>query len=340
MAFTESRRREPRAVRAPGAGFRVIWLGERPWWLDDPSARDELVDVEPGPPAPVATRPLVVHARSSVLPTLRHASRDRLVADLSGVEALDRVSARVARSAEVVLVDDPQRLRLLGRGLWPAWSLLRSPLDLLDYAPEPGLRERRDSEVKRFRRLHRLGSRTLLYAGPYRREGGLHLLLEAAQILRERYEDLVVAAIPDGAVDPRYRDACERQALALGHRGIVEWEVDDARRPLWYALASVVYAAALAPVDVTPALRAAAAGVPCIAGAAEPFADLPGGLAPELVPPGDVAALVERLGRLLADPERARAAGGEARRAAEAELSPAAAARRLRTLWSGLLVRG
>ena len=338
MAVAESRPRNLTGSAPGAASFRVEWVGERPWWLDAQDARAELDGVEPGGRVQPAAGPVVVHASAAALGSLRgrRSPAERVVADLSGAERLSRREARAARSADLVLVDDERRLRLLGRDLPRPWALLRTPVDLVEHAPIGTLLERRDSEVKRFRRLHRLGGRTLLYAGPYRPEGGLHVLLDLAQALRERYDDVVVAAIPEGEVDARYRDACERRALALGHRAIVEWTVDDATRPLWYALAHVVCVPATAPVGMRPALLAAAAGVPFVGGAVSPFADLPRGLVHALAPTGDADALAAHVELLLAEPARARAAGDAARRAAEADLSPAAAARRLRALWSGL----
>jgi len=338
---------EPRPLRRtdppPGTtAFRVVWAGERPWWLDDTAARAELEDVEPGGSEQAASETVVLHARAAALHRLsgRRGTSERLVADLSGAEHLGRRAVRAARSADLVVVDVERRLRLLGRDLRTPWALVRPAVDLVEHAPNAMLREQRGPEIKRFRRLHRLGGHTLLYAGPYRAEGGLHILLEVAHGLRERYDDLVVAAIPEGEVDARYRDACERQALTLGHRAIVEWTIDDSTRPFWYALASVVCAPATGPVDVRPALFAAAAGVPFVAGAVTPFAELPRGLVCELVPPGDADAFASRIELLLAEPARARAAGGAARCAAEAELSPAATARAMRTLWSGLAAAG
>ena len=233
-----------------------------------------------------------------------------------------------------MLVDDPAQLRLLGRGSSPTWSLLRPPLDLAEHAPLNLLRERRDPELKRFRRLHRVSPHTILYVGPYRRgDGWLHLVLEAATVLRERYDDLVVAALPDGPVDRRYRDACERQAMPLGHRAIVEWQSPPEERALWYALASVVCAGGAEPVVLS-----AAAGAPAVATSHEPT--LPEGLRPELVAGGDVAALTAQLDALLSESAAAEALGAARRRAAEAELTPTAAARGLRALWSGLATAG
>lgn len=318
----------PARTAAQTADYRAIWLGARPWWLEQLPAREVLDDVEPGPPSAGSSRRLVVHAAADALPTLRRASRDRLVADLCGVERLGRPARRVARTAAVVLVDEPSRLRLLGRGARPNWSLLRTPLDLERWAPEPLLRAERDAELKRFRRLHRLTAHTILYAGPYRRDGGwLHVLLAAAQLLRGRYDDLVVAAVPDGPVDARYRDECERQALALGHRAAVAWEAPAAELPLWYALATV---ACVGPG--APALLSAAAAVPALATVAD---ELPRALAPQAVA-ADPEELAAALDGLLADPARAARLGAARRRAAEDELSPAAAARRLRAVWSGL----
>lgn len=92
--------------------------------------------------------------------------------------------------------------------------------------------------LRRFRRRRRLTPHTVLYEGPYTEAGGLARLLEAAPLIRETIDDLVVAAIPDGDVDRRYRDRCDRLALALGHRGIVEWDVDAEERELWRAAAT------------------------------------------------------------------------------------------------------
>ena len=165
-------------------------------------------------------------------------------------------------------------------------------------------------------------------------------MLELAGRLRERYDDLVVAAIPEGEVDARYRDACERRALALGHRALIEWEVADADRPLWYALAAAVCVPATGSVPVAPALRAAAAGVPFLAGEVGSLRQLAPGLTGPLVPVGDVQEFAARIEHLLDHPQHAQAAGAEARRLAEKQLSPAAAARGLRTLWSGLAPSG
>jgi hypothetical protein len=94
--------------------------------------------------------------------------------------------------------------------------------------------------LRRFCRRHRLTPHTVLYEGPYEAGSGLDSLFAAGPLLRERFDDVVVAAIPAGNVDARFRDRCERLALALGHRGIVEWRVCDDERALWRAAAAVV----------------------------------------------------------------------------------------------------
>jgi hypothetical protein len=97
-----------------------------------------------------------------------------------------------------------------------------------------------DRELRRFCRRRRLTPHTVLYEGPYTEDTGLDALFAAAPLLRERYDDVVIVAIPAGNIDARYRDRCDRLALALGHRGIVEWSVDDDERPLWRTAAAVI----------------------------------------------------------------------------------------------------
>ena len=97
-----------------------------------------------------------------------------------------------------------------------------------------------DRQLRSFCRRHRLTPHTVLFEGPYDVSGGLDTLFAAGLQLRESFDDLVIAAIPVGDVDARYRDRCERLALALGHRGLVEWSVADDERPLWRAAAAVI----------------------------------------------------------------------------------------------------
>ena len=55
---------------------------------------------------------------------------------------------------------------------------------------------------------------TLLFVGPYTPLGGLDVAIAATYRLREQLEDLRLAAMPLGAVDQKYLDRCEMEALA------------------------------------------------------------------------------------------------------------------------------
>ncbi len=318
----------------------VAWIGDRPQWIDDEHARAELAGVSFRPLGSPGSTPLVIHARGDALQVLdgrRRGVQERLVVDLVGVERLGRVERRVARGADIVLVEEGRGPGLGGDGEGPRVASFRPPLDLRSNAPEAALSETRDSELKRFRRMHRLTPSTVLYAGPYTEEGGLHRVFEAAMTLRERREDLAIAAIPYGRVDRGYRDACERRALALGHRGIVEWTVEPGIVPLWFALAAVVCLPCTAPVDPLSALLAAAAARPFVGGDGEALRrEVVDGTTGFLLDATDRDGLVARIDSLLVDREAATAMGNEARRRVEREHSPEAAAGQLRRLWEGV----
>ena len=213
------------------------------------------------------------------------------------------------------------------------------PLDLDWYAPEPRLAEAkgRGRDLRRFRRFHRLAGPMVLFAGPYTEAGGLDLLVEAVFRLRERMPDLRLAAIPHGPTDPRYRDRCEMRILGLGHHGIVEWDPVDSEIPFWYATAAVVCSPVRAEASPEPAKRAAAAARPFVGSDLEPFREhVEDGATGHLVPVGDLEALESRLEALLVKEDEATRMGEAARRKAEAEYSPAAAARALRREWGRL----
>ena len=135
-------------------------------------------------------------------------------------------------------------------------SVAPAPIDLDRFAPQAQLLHAHGSLLKRFRRYHRLGEPCLLFVGPYTPNGGLDIAIEAAYLLRERFADVRLAAIPSGPVDSAFLDLCERRVLGLGHRGIVEWRVEEAELPFWYATASVV--CALAGLGRAPAPMPAA----------------------------------------------------------------------------------
>jgi glycosyltransferase involved in cell wall biosynthesis len=137
------------------------------------------------------------------------------------------------------------------------------PLDPGRFVPEAELLKGESSALyKRFRRFHRLGAPCLLFVGPYTKQSGLDVAIEAAYKLRESHEELRLATIPSGPIDNRFLDECEMRALGLGHRGIVEWTVDQHELPFWFATANVVCAPATASVDASR--FAAAAGRPFV----------------------------------------------------------------------------
>jgi glycosyltransferase involved in cell wall biosynthesis len=173
-----------------------------------------------------------------------------------------------------------------------------------------------------------------LFAGPYTEAGGLDLLLEAVFRLRERIPELRLAAIPHGPTHPGYRDRCEMRALELGHRGIIEWNVGDSEIPFWYAVAAVVCAPCRQAGSPEPAKRTAAAGRPFVGSDLEPFREhVDDAVTGYLVPAGDVDSLEVSLEALLGAENEAARLGDAARRKAEVEYSPAAAAKGLRKEW-------
>ena len=244
-------------------------------------------------------------------------------------------------AADAVLVDsvwDADQLAARHPTAAGKISVAPAPIDLDRFAPQAQLLHAHGSLLKRFRRYHRLGEPCLLFVGPYTPEGGLDLAVEAAYLLRERFPEVRLAAIPSGPVDSAFLDLCERRVLGLGHRGIVEWRVEEAELPFWYATATVVctpwrgWAGAAA---TTPARLAAAAGRPFVGSDVAPLrAELERGSDwATLVPIGDVQALVDACVPLFEDGARAGERGAAARAQAEQSLSPRAAARRLAAGW-------
>jgi glycosyltransferase involved in cell wall biosynthesis len=254
-----------------------------------------------------------------------------------GESRLSRRGARSARDADLVLVGslaELQEFRQRHPALADRTALFVRPVDLVNNAPLEQLHKLRDAQVKRFRRMHRLAGPMVLFAGPYTREGGLDLALDAVFRLREQTSELRLAAIPHGVIDQDYLDEIERRALALGHHGIVEWSPEPSDVPLWYGLASVVCAPSRSAVDTRAPKLAAAAGRPFVG------SDVPGrsddvveGRTGFLVPPGDLDSLTAALEAVLGDGDEAKRVGANAREWAEEKLSPAGAARRLRRFW-------
>lgn len=331
------------AAATNGAGtLRVGWIGGRPSWLALVEGTPELDGARLVDGAGGAN---VLHVAGSELRRLRalRAAHPKtpIVLDLSGdgEVGLGRLDANRARLAQRVLVGSEADLNDLRRrqpALGARAEVLPQPIDLDAHVPLRRLHETRDAEVKRFRRLHRVAGALVLFGGPYTREGGFHLALDAVYKLRERMPELRVAAVPHGRIDPRYRDDCERRSLALGHHGTVEWSPSPSDLPLWYGIATVVCTPASGRVSPAPARLAAAAERPFVGSRVEGLADaVVDGETGFLVPPGDEDTLTAALESLLADNDEATRLGAAARRKAEEELSPAVAAARLCRIWRG-----
>lgn len=314
----------------------VRWVGPRPWWLEDSGAALELEGV-----SFVDAAADVVHLAPGAPLTAAGAKsapgRPGVVFDL-GVGAAEAVQPDLG-SADVVLVDSASSAEQLAAqqpGAADKIVVAPAPVDLARFAPQVELLQAQGSLLKRFKRYHRLGEPCLLFVGPYTPKGGLDLAIEAVYLLRERFPDVRLAAIPSGPIDHAFLDTCERRALGLGHRGIVEWRVEDAELAFWYATATVVctpwreWAGTLDPLRL-----AAAAARPYVgSGFRRVRAELPAGSDwGSLVPSGDLESLVEAIGGLFADPAVADANGAAGRRWAEETLSPSAAARRLAERW-------
>ena len=178
----------------------------------------------------------VVVVESGTVRRRRHRRQDREGAH-RGVDARGaRARAEAAARAEqhVASRHDPGRR-------------MTTP-DLARFAPEAELLTSQGADLKRFKRFHRLGEPCLLFVGPYTRDGGLDVAIEAAHRLKETFADVRLTAIPSGPIDQKYLDACEMRALGLGHRGVIEWTVADEELPFWYATATAVCAPWRAPV--------------------------------------------------------------------------------------------
>jgi glycosyltransferase involved in cell wall biosynthesis len=329
---------EPDALAASGRA-EVAWIGARPAWLDGVVASPVLDGFSVTSAVTPETR--VVHLTRQAPETVtgvRSTHDGAVVVDLGQVASASTHALRDAAGADIVLVEselDAERARTRAAELEGRVTVAPGPVDLEWHAPEAALTRLPGGYVKRFRRLHRLAPPAILFVGPYTPAGGLDLGIAATYRLRERFEDIRLAAIPLGLVDQKFLDQCEMDALGLGHRGIVEWTCPREDVRFWYATATVVCCPWREPAEVPEAqLLAAAAARPFVGSDLTVFRQ--GFRAPEapaLVPAGDVDALVDALAPLLADLPEADALGQVARSAAEASFSYEATADRLASLW-------
>lgn len=323
----------------------VAWLGPLPDWLGPTSASGALEGV--ALTSLVSSSTQVVHlapqAPSTAAAVRATHPEVAIVTDLGGVDSVVETSAGAAAS-DVALVDselDARRVRERFPGLDGRVQVAPAPIDLTYHAPEESLNRLPGAYIRRFRRLHRLAHPTVLFVGAYTKAGGLDLAIAAAYRLREKFEDVRLAAVPLGSTDEKYRDRCEMDALGLGHRGIIEWTVTDDDLRCWYATATVVCCPWREPVAApVPPTFAAAAARPFVGSNLDSFRlSLRPPDSPDLVPIGDLDALVAALSPLLADTERATQLGRSARETVEAVCSYDAAATRLAGVWRSLAER-
>jgi glycosyl transferase family 1 len=322
----------------------VCWIGDRPNWLDEDTVAETLAGFSIHPDVSPQTR--IIHlargARDSAASVRAIQPGAAVVVDLGRIGSSPDEMLSAAADADVVLVESQKDAAQAGMRIAELdgrIAIAPAPIDLEWHAPESKLTRLQGAYVKRFRRLHRLADPMLLFVGPYTPSGGLDVAIAAAYRLREQLEGLRLAAVPLGAIDQEYLDRCEMEALALGHRGIIEWSSSNEDLRCWYATATVVCCPWREPADVPeiPVLAAAAAR-PFIGSDVRVFRDaFRAPEAPALVQPGDVDALVESVEPLLADPAKAAALGEAGRAAVEATFSYEEAARRLATVWSSLV---
>ena len=154
------------------------------------------------------------------------------------------------------------------------------------------------------------------------RDKGVGIVVEAARRLKA--SGVVVRFHLVGALDPENRDAHTLEEIrGWVAEGLVEWDgpIEDVPA-LWRASHIAVYPSVYGEGIPKTLLEAAACGKPIVT------TDMPGcretvteGISGFLVPPGDAAAVADRLRRLIADPALRLSMGEAARAKALAEFA-------------------
>jgi glycosyltransferase involved in cell wall biosynthesis len=164
--------------------------------------------------------------------------------------------------------------------------------------------------------------------------GGLDAALDAVESLDTPDGPLRLVALCRGRVERRFRERIVARATKAGERVLVAGgPLPESTVAAWYEAAAAVCLPATRTLDPTPAKLAAVAGKPCVAAEVDSLLEYVDDETGILVPVHDVGALRRALGLLVRDDELAARLGAVARRRADEELAPAAAARRLRHLW-------
>lgn len=211
-----------------------------------------------------------------------------------------RLDAKIKRAAFVACISDFCRSQAMVFADRPDWDKLH----IVHCGVEPGRYEARP--------VGRRGRR-ILFVGRLAAVKGLPVLFDALVRLAPDFPDLAVTLIGDGPE----RQGLEGEAAALGLAGMVEFAGYQGQSGVAAALAESDLLVLPSFAEGLPVvlMEALAAGLPVvttrIAGVAELVED---GISGFLVPPGDAAALAEKLAILLADPAL-RAAMGKAGRA-------------------------
>jgi glycosyltransferase involved in cell wall biosynthesis len=329
---------ESLAVRLPGRGFEVAVAAPAAMELGSPTARFgiELGD-RPRPASDLGALRSLRQAVREWRPDLVHAHGVKAALLALGSRLPGRPPVVVTfhnlwhggpltlplrlvtqRAAAAVAVSEAVREGLAVHGIRPReLAVIPNGLDLTAFSAGPPPPPDRPF--------------TAAFLGRLTEEKGVRVLLEAARTFPDAPEVRLVVA-GDGPL----RMAVEAEARRGGSRLEYLGHQQDVRAV--YHAADAVLMPSLSEGHPLTALEAMACGLPLVAsrtgGLAEIVVEGETGL---LVPPGDVAALVDAVGTLASDRDRARALGASGRRRVEAEFGVDRMLERLISVYEGVL---
>ncbi|MFB3852635.1 MAG: glycosyltransferase family 4 protein [Vicinamibacterales bacterium] len=154
-------------------------------------------------------------------------------------------------------------------------------------------------------------SRRVLFVGRLDKRKGFPVVVQAFAALAERFPDLLLVVVGDGPD----RAFVERLRPDLRARVVMRGKCRDADLVADYASAAVFIAPALGSESFgVVLLEAMSAGLPVVASDIAGYREVArDGTEAILVPPGDVRALSEAVGRILVDPDLAHSLGERGR---------------------------
>ena len=200
------------------------------------------------------------------------------------------------KAARVLVPSESTRSDLVDRlGIDPA-RIDVAPLGVSDRFRPVG----DEAELDRVRRRYGLPDRIVTYIGTLQPRKQVHTLVEAFGLAKRRFglpHKLLVAG-RRGWLDEGIRRSIEAQRLR--DEVILAGQVRDEELPLLYAASELFVSASAYEGFGLTLLEAMASGVPVIGGAAGATPEVVGE-AGILVPPGDVEALTEAIGRVTGD---------------------------------------